>query len=109
MEIENNNIDKFVEICNKYKVLSKVEERVLITKLQSGDMRAKDKLIRHNLKLVISIAKKYIGQGLDFKDCIQEGSLGLVRAADKFDLNKDFKFSTYATWWIRQGITRSYR
>lgn len=69
---------------------------------------AKEEIVKHNLRLVISIAKKSIGQGLDFKDCIQEGELGLLKAVDKFDLSTDYKFSTYATWWIRQGISRSH-
>lgn len=114
VEIDNNCIDHFAKQASQCKLLTKVEERELLGKVKAGDVRAKNKLMHHNLRLVISIAKKYMGQGLDFQDCIQEGQLGLEKAITKFDLNKTVNgrplaLSTYATWWIRQSITRSYR
>ena len=83
-----------------------VERRRLIRQVQAGQ-RAKSDLIQANLRLVVSIAKRYAGRGMQFLDLIQEGNLGLMRAVDKFDYTKGFKFSTYATWWIRQAITRA--
>lgn len=92
-------------------MLSKNEEVELGRKIQEGSVKekewAKKQLIQANLRLVVSIAKKYIGQGVLFMDLVQEGSLGLIKAAEKFDYKKNFKFSTYATWWIKQTIIRA--
>ncbi len=88
-------------------LLTKNEEVQLAKRIEMGDKRAKDRLIQSNLRLVISIAKNYYTQDMDFLDLIQEGNTGLIRAVEKFDYRRGFKFSTYATWWIRQAITRS--
>ena len=88
-------------------LLSAEEEVKLFERIKKGDMDAYDEMVRKNLRLVISIAKKYVGRGLEFDDLVQEGNFGLMKAVEKFDLSKKCRFSTYATWWIRQGITRA--
>jgi RNA polymerase primary sigma factor len=88
-------------------LLTRNEEIQLAKGVENGDKRAKDRMVRSNLRLVISIAKNYYTQDMDFLDLIQEGNTGLIRAVEKFDYHKGFKFSTYATWWIRQAITRA--
>jgi RNA polymerase primary sigma factor len=89
------------------RLLTAQEEVDLAKRIGRGDLDAKQKMVESNLRLVVSIAKNYRNQGLPFLDLIQEGTLGLVRAAEKFDYRRGFKFSTYATWWIRQAIARS--
>jgi len=97
----------YLKEISKVDLLSPSRERQLARRAQKGDQKARDELIKANLRLVISIAKRYTGRGLTFLDLIQEGNIGLIKAVDKFDWRKGFKFSTYATWWIRQAITRS--
>ena len=109
--VENLNVDDpvkmFLKEIGKIPLLSFEEENALAERMVNGDQVAKKQLIESNLRLVVSIAKKYIGRGMQFLDLIQEGNLGLIKAVDKFDQTKGYKFSTYATWWIRQAITRA--
>jgi len=97
----------YLKEIGKVPLLSAEEEIELARKISEGDEEAKKRLVEANLRLVVSIAKKYVGRGMQFLDLIQEGNLGLIKAAEKFDYNKGYKFSTYATWWIRQAITRA--
>lgn len=107
--IVNNDdiLQMYLKEIGRKKMLTKTEEYELGKRIQNGDEDAKKELIQANLRLVVSIAKKYIGQGVLFMDLVQEGSLGLIKAAEKFDYTKNFKFSTYATWWIKQTIIRA--
>jgi len=100
-------VRQYLKEIGNYPLLSLSDEIELAKKIESGDVQAKRTLAEANLRLVVSIAKRYVGRGLSFLDLIQEGNLGLIKAVDKFDYNKGYKFSTYATWWIRQAITRS--
>ena len=97
----------YLERIKNVPVLSAEEERVFLKKAQDGDDQAKNHLVVSNLKLVVTIAKHYINMGLPFMDLIAEGNMGLLKAIDKFDLSKEFRFSTYGTWWIKQAITRA--
>ncbi len=108
---EDDLLQMYLKDIGKVKLLSSKEEKVLGRQIKEGKPSqadiAKRKLIQANLRLVVSIAKRYIGQGVLFMDLVQEGSLGLIKAAEKFDYSKNFKFSTYATWWIKQTIIRA--
>ena len=97
----------YLKEIGRVPLLSAEEEKDLAERMSAGDEDAKNKLVEANLRLVVSIAKRYVGKGMFFLDLIQEGNIGLMKAVDKFDYEKGFKFSTYATWWIRQAITRA--
>ena len=109
--VDTINVDDpvkmFLKEIGKIPLLTYEQENELAERMVNGDAEAKKQLIESNLRLVVSIAKKYIGRGMHFLDLIQEGNLGLIKAVDKFDQSKGYKFSTYATWWIRQAITRA--
>ena len=115
LEITDDNVDQtaddsvkmYLREIGKIPLLSQEEEQELARRVAKGDKKARDKMIEANMRLVVSVAKKYSGRGLDFLDLIQEGNTGLLRAVEKFDPDKGFKFSTYATWWIRQAVTRA--
>ncbi len=103
----NDPVRMYLKEIGRIPLLKREEEILLAQKSEVGDKHAKDKLTQSNLRLVVSIAKKYMGRGMSFLDLIQEGNKGLIRAVEKYDWTKGFKFSTYATWWIRQAITRA--
>ena len=112
-EYENNDYfstssyAQYVNDISKFHLLTDEEEKEYFTKLQNGQLEYKEKIINANLRLVISVAKRYVGQEFGLEELIQEGNIGLIKAVDKFEVDKGYKFSTYATWWIRQNITRS--
>lgn len=106
-EISNDSVRMYLNEIGRINLLTAQEEVDLAKRIEKGDLSAKQKLAESNLRLVVSIAKRYIGRGLPFLDLMQEGNFGLLRAVEKFDYTKGFKFSTYATWWIRQAITRA--
>jgi len=101
-----DSLQLFLNEAGRYPLLTAAEEVELAKRIERGDMRAKERMINCNLRLVVSIAKRYRTQGITLGDLVQEGVLGLIRAAEKFDWRKGFKFSTYATWWIRQAVQR---
>lgn len=103
----DDSVRLYLKQIGQIPLLTQAEEIELAVKIENGDLIAKDKLMEANLRLVVSIAKKYNGNGMALLDLIQEGNIGLMKAIDKFDYTKGFKFSTYATWWIKQGITRA--
>ncbi|MBR4909760.1 MAG: RNA polymerase sigma factor RpoD [Clostridia bacterium] len=111
LSLDNISLDDPVKVylreIGRVPLLTSDEEVDLAVRISDGDERAKQRLTEANLRLVVSIAKKYVGRGMYFLDLIQEGNVGLIKAVDKFDYTKGFKFSTYATWWIRQAITRA--
>src|SRR5579885_2304187 len=106
-EISTDALHLFLKEIGRVPLLTAAEEVELAKRIERGDRRAKQAMVEANLRLVVSIAKRYRNQGLPFLDLIQEGTIGLVRAAEKFDYRKGFKFSTYATWWIRQAVARA--
>src|SRR4051812_24462559 len=106
-EFSADSLQLFLKDVGKVDLLTAAQEVELAKRIESGDHSAKQEMVEANLRLVVSIAKKYRNQGLPFLDLIQEGTIGLVRAAEKFDYRKGFKFSTYATWWIRQAVARA--
>ncbi len=106
-ETSTDSLQLFLKDVGKVPLLTARQEVELAKRIELGDLEAKQKMVESNLRLVVSIAKNYRNQGLAFLDLIQEGTLGLVRAAEKFDYRKGFKFSTYATWWIRQAVARA--
>jgi RNA polymerase primary sigma factor len=103
----NDPVRMYLKEIGRVDLLSAEEEISLATRIEDGDEEAKRRLAEANLRLVVSIAKRYVGRGMLFLDLIQEGNMGLIKAVEKFDYRKGFKFSTYATWWIRQAITRA--
>jgi RNA polymerase primary sigma factor len=106
-EVSTEALQLFLKDIGKVDLLTAAQEIELAKRIERGDHRAKQEMVEANLRLVVSIAKRYRNQGLPFLDLIQEGTIGLVRAAEKFDHRKGFKFSTYATWWIRQAVARA--
>ncbi|MBK9096816.1 MAG: sigma-70 family RNA polymerase sigma factor [bacterium] len=101
---ENKSLDQYFQEIGKYELISSEEEVELAIKIRNGDMEAKDRLVRANLRFVVSVAKMYQNQGLSLGDLINEGNIGLVKAAQRFDETRGFKFISYAVWWVRQGI-----
>jgi RNA polymerase primary sigma factor len=106
-EVTTDSLQLFLKDIGKVDLLTAAQEVELAKRIERGEHQAKQEMVEANLRLVVSIAKKYRNQGLPFLDLIQEGTIGLVRAAEKFDHRKGFKFSTYATWWIRQAVARA--
>ena len=106
-DISDDSVRLYLREIGKIPLLTSEEELTLANRVVAGEKKAKDEMAEANMRLVVSIAKRYSGRGLDFLDLIQEGNTGLLRAVEKFDPSKGFKFSTYATWWIRQAITRA--
>jgi RNA polymerase primary sigma factor len=106
-ETTTDALQLFLREAGRHQLLTAAQEVELAKKIEAGDMQAKQRMIQSNLRLVVSIAKNYRNQGLPFLDLIQEGTLGLIRAVEKFDWRRGFKFSTYATWWIRQAVARA--
>jgi len=106
-DVSDDSVRLYLREIGKIPLLTAEQELALAQRVVAGDLKAKDEMAEANMRLVVSIAKRYVGRGLDLLDLIQEGNTGLLRAVEKFDPDKGFKFSTYATWWIRQAITRA--
>src|ERR1700719_908365 len=104
--LTTDSLQQFLNEAGRYPLLTAAEEVELAKRIERGDMAAKERMITSNLRLVVSIAKRYQTQGITLGDLVQEGVIGLIRATEKFDWRKGFKFSTYATWWIRQAVQR---
>lgn len=104
---EKDLVSLYLHDIRKYEILDREEEEKLLRKVKEGDLEAKNRLILCNLRLVISVAKNYMNKGMTLIDLISEGNFGLIRAIDKFDIDKGFRFSTYAVWWIKQSITKA--
>jgi len=104
---QSDSLRMYLREISRIPLLSAINESRLAERTEQGDRDARNHLIEANLRLVVSIAKKYVGQGLSLEDLIGEGNIGLIRAVTKFDYRKGFRFSTYATWWIKQAITRA--
>lgn len=107
VEMDNSSLSSYLKSIGSHKLLTHKEEIELAKKIENGDSVAFNKMVESNLRLVVSIAKKYSNRGMDLVDLIQEGSIGLMKAVEKFEYRKGYKFSTYATWWVRQAITRA--
>src|SRR3954451_11335481 len=104
---DGDALQAFLNRIGTYRLLRPEEELELARRIESGDLAAKDRMVCANLRLVVSVARQYAGPGLPFLDLVQEGMLGLIRAVEKFDWRRGFRFSTYATWWIRQPVERA--
>ena len=103
----NDAFKLYLRDIHRTKLLSATEEKELALKIEAGDLAARDRMITSNLRLVVKLAKRYLNQGLPFLDLIEEGNLGLIKAVERFDVSRGFRFSTFATWWIRQGMERA--
>src|SRR3954449_12729508 len=104
---DDDAFQAFLDRIGTYRLLRPAEELELARRIERGDLGAKDRMVCANLRLVVSVARQYAGPGLPFLDLVQEGMLGLIRAVEKFDWRKGFRFSTYASWWIRQAVERA--
>lgn len=106
-DLVNDSVKMYLSEINEIPLLSAEKEKILAEKIAKGNKEAIQTLVKHNLRLVVSIAKKYRGCGISFLDLVQEGNIGLIKAAEKYDVSRGFRFSTYATWWVRQSISRA--
>jgi RNA polymerase primary sigma factor len=107
INISDDAVKDYLKQIGRFPLLTPEEEQEIGKRILNGDEEAKQTLINSNLRLVVSVAKRYVSKGMGFEDLLQEGNVGLIKAVEKFDVEKGFKFSTYATWWIRQAMTRA--